>query len=141
MIMENKTDYICPICIDTKTEYKTECGHRYCKYCLSKIKKCAICRKNLLNTNIYSNTNQKIAFNNIIERIISTGVNSETITPFTNPQITFWRNNAINYNSRSNNLNSIVEIGVPDRYIHDNNHQVSFWSNLLNSFVRIDEQD
>ena len=56
MIMENKTDYICPICIDTKTEYKTECGH---KYCLSKIKKCALCRKNLLNTNIYSNANKK----------------------------------------------------------------------------------
>ncbi len=90
---------------------------------------------------------KKIAFNDIIEKIISTSVNSET-RPIIGPpifQITYGFDDLRSVNARSvyaisNNLNSIVEIGVPDRFIHDNN-QVSFWSNLLNSFVRMDETD
>ena len=85
---------------------------------------------------------KKIAFNDIIEKIISTSVNSET-RPIIGPpifQITYGFDDLRSVNAISNNLNSIVEIGVPDRFIHDNN-QVSFWSNLLNSFVRMDETD
>lgn len=38
----------CPICREKLAEYFTECNHKYCINCLSKIKKCAICRKTLL---------------------------------------------------------------------------------------------
>jgi hypothetical protein len=43
---------LCPICIEDRGEYYTECGHNYCIKCLSKIKKCAICRKQLVRTNL-----------------------------------------------------------------------------------------
>lgn len=44
-IMENN---LCPICIEKSATYYTECGHGYCLECLSRIKKCSMCRKFLL---------------------------------------------------------------------------------------------
>lgn len=43
---------LCPICIHNSAEYYTECGHSYCIGCLSRIKKCALCRKLLLRANL-----------------------------------------------------------------------------------------
>lgn len=50
--MENKLDKLCPICIENKAEYYTECGHCYCIGCLSRIEKCALCRKSLIHTKL-----------------------------------------------------------------------------------------
>ena len=47
-------DELCPICINDLAEYYTECNHKYCICCLSKIKQCALCRKDLLRTKLYS---------------------------------------------------------------------------------------
>jgi len=44
---------LCPICINNPAEYYTECGHNYCIDCLSRIKKCALCRKHLLKAKLY----------------------------------------------------------------------------------------
>ena len=38
----------CPICMEKLAEYYTECNHSFCINCLCKIKKCAMCRKDLL---------------------------------------------------------------------------------------------
>jgi len=43
---------VCPICINNPAEYYTECGHNYCIDCLSRIKKCALCRKQLLKAKL-----------------------------------------------------------------------------------------
>lgn len=43
---------LCPICIENKAEYYTECNHGYCIGCLSHIKKCAMCRKSLIRTKL-----------------------------------------------------------------------------------------
>ena len=43
---------VCPICINKSAEYETECGHNYCIDCLSRIKKCALCRKQLLKAKL-----------------------------------------------------------------------------------------
>ena len=50
----NKTELIdlCPICIEKEAFYFTECGHKYCVSCLSKINKCAICRKLLIRSTL-----------------------------------------------------------------------------------------
>jgi len=41
------SEELCPICIQNNCEYFTECNHSYCITCLCRIKKCAICRKEL----------------------------------------------------------------------------------------------
>lgn len=50
--MENELVELCPICIENKAEYYTECGHCYCIGCLRRIKKCAMCRKSLIRTKL-----------------------------------------------------------------------------------------
>jgi hypothetical protein len=50
--MNNYLNELCPVCIDNPAEYNTECGHKYCIECLCRIKKCALCRKPLLKTNL-----------------------------------------------------------------------------------------
>jgi hypothetical protein len=45
--MENELIELCPICIENPATYYTECGHCYCIGCLSRIKKCAMCRNPL----------------------------------------------------------------------------------------------
>jgi hypothetical protein len=50
--MNNHLIELCPICIDNSAEYYTECGHKYCIECLCRIKKCALCRKQLLKANL-----------------------------------------------------------------------------------------
>ena len=50
MVIELKKKLECPICLDIIDEGKlkiTGCGHKYCEDCLSKIDKCAICRRNI----------------------------------------------------------------------------------------------
>jgi hypothetical protein len=46
------SDELCPICIEETAEFYTECRHNYCIKCLCKIKKCAMCRKPLMRTNL-----------------------------------------------------------------------------------------
>ena len=57
----------CPVCIENPAEYYTECGHCYCVGCLSRIKKCSMCRKSLMRTQlcieIKSNKRNKIREN------------------------------------------------------------------------------
>ena len=48
----NELVELCPICIEKPAEYFTECGHCYCIGCLSRIKKCAMCRKSLIRTKV-----------------------------------------------------------------------------------------
>lgn len=50
--METGLIEICPICIENPAECYTECGHCYCIGCLIRIKKCALCRKLLLRTQL-----------------------------------------------------------------------------------------
>ncbi len=38
---------LCPICIDKEATIFTECNHRYCACCISRIKKCSMCSKPL----------------------------------------------------------------------------------------------
>jgi hypothetical protein len=40
----------CPICLDQPNTYMTECGHGYCIHCLCRLKKCAVCRKELIKS-------------------------------------------------------------------------------------------
>ena len=45
-----KVEISCPICLDTLNPKKikfSSCGHKYCETCLSKIEKCAVCRKQI----------------------------------------------------------------------------------------------
>jgi hypothetical protein len=37
----------CPICLMKEVQCFTECGHGFCVSCVSKIKRCAMCRKKL----------------------------------------------------------------------------------------------
>lgn len=60
--MENELTKLCPICIENKADYYTECGHCYCIGCLSRIKKCAMCRKSLLRAQICVQIKQKAKF-------------------------------------------------------------------------------
>lgn len=59
-------DELCPICINDTAEYYTECNHKYCICCLSKIKQCALCRKDLLRTKLCS----EIRKMNVVDGII-----------------------------------------------------------------------
>jgi hypothetical protein len=48
----------CPICYEDLNEkdLKTvECGHKFCKYCISRITKCALCRCEFTNKNTTNN--------------------------------------------------------------------------------------
>ena len=50
MVKELKKKLECPICLNIIDEGKLKiigCGHKYCEDCLSKIDKCAICRRNI----------------------------------------------------------------------------------------------
>jgi hypothetical protein len=42
----------CPICLTNIATYYTECNHAFCLNCLSRITRCALCRKDLLRTKI-----------------------------------------------------------------------------------------
>lgn len=75
---------LCPICIENPAEYYTECGHCYCIGCLSRINKCAMCRKSLLRAKICVQIKQKVKLiqpsgvadiNSIDVRIYSTNYN------------------------------------------------------------------
>ena len=46
------TSELCPICIENESTCITECRHSYCITCLCKIKKCAMCRKDLVRSQI-----------------------------------------------------------------------------------------
>ena len=43
---------LCPICINKEATVFTECNHSYCACCISRIKKCSICRKPLLHNEL-----------------------------------------------------------------------------------------
>ena len=43
--MDEELIELCPVCSENEAIYFTECNHKYCITCLSRIKKCAMCRK------------------------------------------------------------------------------------------------
>lgn len=45
--MEENLIQLCAICIENPATHFTECNHKYCISCLSRIKKCAMCRNPL----------------------------------------------------------------------------------------------
>jgi hypothetical protein len=51
---------LCPICIENEALYFTECNHSYCITCLSRINKCAMCRKVLQKPLICSEIKRKV---------------------------------------------------------------------------------
>lgn len=51
----------CPICLTKEPQCITECGHGFCVNCVSKIKMCAICRKQLNNPIICQLVIKKLA--------------------------------------------------------------------------------
>lgn len=55
----NIEEETCPICIINEPNCYTECGHSYCINCLSKIRHCAICRKNLIRVNLCNEIRNK----------------------------------------------------------------------------------
>ena len=65
--MENN---LCPICIEKSATYYTECGHGYCIECLSRIKKCSMCRKFLLREQLCLEIKNKINKIHIIIDVI-----------------------------------------------------------------------
>ncbi len=48
---------LCPICIDKEAIVYTECNHGYCACCISRIKKCSMCRKPLLHNELCNEIN------------------------------------------------------------------------------------
>lgn len=49
-----KTEISCPICLEelqTDQIKFSSCGHKYCADCLSKIDKCALCKKKIYKSN------------------------------------------------------------------------------------------
>jgi hypothetical protein len=54
------TTKLCPICIENEATCVTECNHYYCITCLCKIKKCALCRKDLVRSQICKEIISKI---------------------------------------------------------------------------------
>lgn len=58
--MEEDKIQLCPVCIENPATHLTECNHKYCINCLSRITKCAMCRNTLQRSNLCSqikNTN------------------------------------------------------------------------------------
>ena len=87
--MESKLVELCPICIENEATYFTECGHKYCVCCLSRIKKCAMCRKSLLRSTLcveikrktkpiqQTNNSNRLSFRHPVRELIW-AVNPET---------------------------------------------------------------
>ena len=48
----------CPVCLDKEVEIIVECNHGYCISCISRIKKCCLCRKPLLRHKLCNNLKQ-----------------------------------------------------------------------------------
>jgi hypothetical protein len=48
---DDDDDNYCPICYDQKSDYFTECNHKYCIDCLKRLTKCAMCNK-ILNRSL-----------------------------------------------------------------------------------------
>lgn len=104
---------LCPICIENSAEYYTECNHGYCIGCLSKIKRCALCRKNLIHSlvcvEILNSKKNKIKYN-------------------------YSNYNYIQFNELTNNIN------VYSFYLEDNNLQPSGtmnFSRINNTILQI----
>lgn len=95
--MENE---LCPICIENPGINFTECNHGYCIMCLSRIKKCAICRNPLQRAKICVQIQQKFNINerrNYDDEICS-------FMEITLPHISYIRRNF------NNNVRSITRI-------------------------------
>lgn len=54
---------LCPICIENPGINFTECNHGFCITCLSRIKKCAMCRNPLQRAKICLQIQQKFNLN------------------------------------------------------------------------------
>ena len=62
--MDSELVELCPICIENEALYFTECGHKYCICCLSRINKCAMCRKALLRSTLCVEIKRKTKITN-----------------------------------------------------------------------------
>ena len=52
--MEENLIALCPVCIENPATHFTECNHKYCINCLSRITKCAMCRNPLQRSKLCS---------------------------------------------------------------------------------------
>jgi hypothetical protein len=73
---------LCSICITNISEYYTECNHGYCINCLSRINKCALCRKSLLRSQLCIEIRSKhnhvrTINNNVISILIGPNVDED----------------------------------------------------------------
>jgi hypothetical protein len=80
-------DNECPICLENKAPYYTECCHNYCLDCLIKINKCAICRKKLIRVSLCQDINQYPFVKHNSKRIKRTNENILLNTNITNKSI------------------------------------------------------
>jgi hypothetical protein len=76
-------DVICPICLEEKMLYSTECNHKYCLNCLSKIKYCSLCRKKLNKSLLCIEIVTHVIENDYDSDYVDTSVNENTIRPLT----------------------------------------------------------
>jgi hypothetical protein len=79
--MESELVELCPICIENEATYFTECGHKYCVCCLSRIKKCAMCRKSLLRSTLCVEIKRKTKITNNTNRYSFAIQNPEDFQP------------------------------------------------------------
>lgn len=59
-LMDTELVKLCSICIENEPSYLTECNHGYCISCLSRINKCALCRKVLQRSLICVEIKRKV---------------------------------------------------------------------------------
>jgi hypothetical protein len=110
--MDSELVELCPICIENEALYFTECGHKYCVCCLSRIKKCAMCRKSLLRSTLCIEIKRKK--NNGFVRVTTYVNENERFSEregsyFNYVQTTNYSNSGINtYSFAIQNLTAII---------------------------------
>jgi len=109
--MENMSIELCPICIEKPGIIFTECNHGYCISCLSRIKKCALCRNPLQRAKLCLQIQQKF---NITERR-DYDDEIRTFIEITLPHITYIRRN---FNTSPRSITRIIPIRQSSQYIH-----------------------
>lgn len=113
--MDKISNELCPICIESPIQYYTECNHGYCINCLSRIKKCAMCRNLLQRAKICIQIKQK--FNSFFDSDISyfnTATHQQLLEDI----------NIYSFNLTSSKFGSYSRIGTYDNPINEWGYRV-----------------
>jgi len=94
---------LCPICIENPAINFTECNHGFCIGCLSRIKKCAMCRNPLQRAKLCIQIQENFNLNE--ERRYDNEI--RTFMEITLPHITYIRRN---FNTSPTSITRIVPI-------------------------------